>query len=99
MRVGPITSIVGSVAQVNKRVAKQEQADHSGDPFFPKVQWPTPEMCPLCRVPTLAAQAADADPEWNEDEVYRFLLNFYGKSAKREDAASLFGNRWIAKHN
>ncbi|CAL8464340.1 g3875 [Coccomyxa elongata] len=79
---------------VNKRVAKQEQADHSGDPFFPKVQWPTPEMCPLCRVPTLAAQAADADhPEWNEDEVYRFLLNFYGKSAKREDAASLFGNR------
>ncbi|EIE18688.1 hypothetical protein COCSUDRAFT_49169 [Coccomyxa subellipsoidea C-169] len=78
---------------VNKRVAKQEAADHSGDPFFPKVQWPSPEACPLCRMPTLAAQSADSEPEWNEDEVFRFLMAFYGESAKANAAATLFGNR------
>lgn len=78
---------------MNKRVAKQEAADHSGDPFFPKVQWPSPEACPLCRMPTLAAQSADSEPEWNEDEVFRFLMTFYGESAKANAAATLFGNR------
>ncbi len=74
-------------------MAKQEAADHSGDPFFPKVQWPSPEACPLCRMPTLAAQSADSEPEWNEDEVFRFLMTFYGESAKANAAATLFGNR------
>ncbi len=64
--------------QVNKRVADEEFKDHSGDPFFPKVQWPPPELCPLCRAPSVTAGAtagkAEAEPEWNEDEVCS--LNF-----------------------
>lgn len=84
-------------AQVNKRVAKQEQADHSGDPFYPKVQWPSPEACPLCRIPSLSTRGPDAEPEWNEDEVYRFLLAFYGNKATSDAAASLFGNRCVCK--
>jgi thiol oxidase len=82
------------VLQVNKRLAKQELQDHSGDPFFPKTQWPPPELCPLCRVPRLVTgQAAEQDPEWNEDEVYRFLLNFYGDSGKPDAAATFFSGR------
>ena len=64
--------------QVNERVADEEFKDHSGDPFFPKVQWPPPELCPLCRAPSVTAGAgkgvSDAEPEWNEDEVCRLLL-------------------------
>ena len=60
--------------QVNKRVADEEFKDHSGDPFFPKAQWPTPELCPLCRAPSVTAGAgkggSEAEPEWNEDEVW-----------------------------
>ena len=60
-------------AQVNKRGADEEFKDHSGDPFFPKAQWPTPELCPLCRAPSVTAGAgkggSEAEPEWNEDEV------------------------------
>ena len=60
-------------AQVNKRVADEEFKDHSGDPFFPKTQWPTPELCPLCRAPSVTGGAgkggSEAEPEWNEDEV------------------------------
>ena len=61
-------------AQVNKRVADEEFKDHSGDPFFPKTQWPTPELCPLCRAPSVTVVSgkggSEAEPEWNEDEVW-----------------------------
>ena len=56
-------------------MADEEFKDHSGDPFFPKVQWPPPELCPLCRAPSVTAGAtagkasSEAEPEWNEDEV------------------------------
>ena len=60
--------------QVNKRVADEEFKDHSGDPFFPKAPWPTPELCPLCRAPSVTAGVgkggSEAEPEWNEDEVW-----------------------------
>lgn len=82
-------------AQVNKRVAKEELTDLSGDRLFPKVQWPPPDLCPLCRAPSLATAAASEstalEPEWNEDEVFHFLLRFYGDEARRESAAQEFG--------
>jgi thiol oxidase len=34
---------------VNARVAKLEDQFEDGDPRFPKVQWPTRELCPKCR--------------------------------------------------
>ena len=59
-------------------MADEQFKDHSGDPFFPKVQWPPPELCPLCRAPSVTAGAGkggpDAEPEWNEDEVCHLLL-------------------------
>lgn len=87
--------IIGNfwLVQVNKRVGEQELQDHSGDPFFPKIQWPPPELCPLCRVPSLAT-GQDQDPEWNEDEVYRFLLAYYADSSKLDAAATFFAGRY-----
>ena len=42
------------------------------------LQWPTRELCPLCMLPSLGAQQ---DINWNEDEVYRFLVHFYQGSS------------------
>ncbi len=82
-------------AQVNKRVAKEELTDLSGDRLFPKVQWPPPELCPLCRLPSLAtaaaAESAAREPEWNEDEVFRFLVRFYGDDGRVDAAAHDYG--------
>lgn len=61
-----------------------------------QVQWPPPELCPLCRLPGAASAAAQGaaalQPDWNEDEVYRFLIRFFGEDPGRTNAAaSLFG--------
>lgn len=80
--------------QVNKRVADEEFKDHSGDPFFPKVQWPPAELCPLCRAPSVAAGASagkassGAEPEWNEDEVRASAHQACKPFAMQEDHAS-----------
>ncbi|GMH40117.1 hypothetical protein BSKO_08021 [Bryopsis sp. KO-2023] len=59
--------------QVNARLAKEEAKDGTGDPDFPKIQWPSKEQCPLCAVP-----GADASQKnWNSEEVHIFLINFY----------------------
>ncbi|KAJ1146092.1 hypothetical protein NDU88_012374 [Pleurodeles waltl] len=51
---------------VNNRIA----GALSEDPQFPKVQWPTHDLCPLCR--------GEKEPHsWNEAEVLAFLKHFY----------------------
>lgn len=55
---------------VNDRLSREDEAgSFSFDPAFPKVIFPTPTLCPQCR---------NADGSFNEDEVYKFLLEFYG---------------------
>lgn len=36
--------------QVNARVAKIEEEHQDGDPAWPKRQWPSPNLCPNCRI-------------------------------------------------
>ena len=60
---------------MNKRLEESEAKAGDGDPAFPKLQWPPAKLCALCRLPTLAPEQAVS---WNLDEVYRFLLKFYG---------------------
>lgn len=51
---------------VNNRIAGAP----SEDPKFPKVQWPTHDLCPSCR--------GEQEPHsWNEAEVLAFLKRFY----------------------
>ncbi|KAK9792463.1 hypothetical protein WJX73_007606 [Symbiochloris irregularis] len=60
--------------RVNKRLQQQEASGDTGDPAFPKLQWPPTVLCALCVLPTLSP---DQEPAWNLDEVYRFLMRFY----------------------
>ncbi|OCT67024.1 hypothetical protein XELAEV_18038306mg [Xenopus laevis] len=44
----------------------------SEDPKFPKVQWPTSDLCPACHGQMGGMHS------WNEDEVLAFLKRYYG---------------------
>ncbi|VDP06719.1 unnamed protein product [Soboliphyme baturini] len=52
------------------------------DPNFPKLQFPSANVCPLCVKP---------DGSFNETEVLRFLVNFY--SDIRDDSSSTLRRR------
>uniref|UniRef100_A0A8C4Y5W8 Sulfhydryl oxidase n=2 Tax=Gopherus evgoodei TaxID=1825980 RepID=A0A8C4Y5W8_9SAUR len=52
---------------VNDRLA----GDPSEDPKFPKVQWPTPDLCPECHDEIKGLHS------WNEAQVLQFLKHHY----------------------
>lgn len=72
--------------QVNKRLLAEEAASGDGDPAFPKAPWPPVSLCPACRKSTLSE---GGDPQWNEEEVFEFLVQYYGAS----DHASMSGSK------
>ncbi|XP_020650489.3 sulfhydryl oxidase 2 isoform X1 [Pogona vitticeps] len=53
---------------VNARLA----GDLSEDPAFPKVQWPTPDICPTCH------QKINGLDAWDKVQVLQFLKDHYG---------------------
>ncbi|XP_024523489.1 sulfhydryl oxidase 2 isoform X2 [Selaginella moellendorffii] len=57
--------------QVNKRVGDAEAESKTGDPKFPKQQWPPKELCTACK--------KDGD-QWDESAVYTFLTELYGRA-------------------
>lgn len=83
--------------QVNARLAEEEKERGDGDPFYPKLQWPTAEVCALCRAPELRGAEA-AEPQWNEGEVARFLVKFFsappGIVLQRPPAAQKAKRAW-----
>uniref|UniRef100_UPI0020223CD3 sulfhydryl oxidase 2 n=1 Tax=Myodes glareolus TaxID=447135 RepID=UPI0020223CD3 len=54
---------------VNSRLA----GHLSEDPKFPKVPWPTPDLCPACH------EEIKGLDSWNEDQVLVFLKHHYSK--------------------
>ncbi|XP_072537373.1 sulfhydryl oxidase 1 [Salminus brasiliensis] len=58
--------------QVNNRLA----GALSEDPHFPKVQWPTPEICPSCH-----DLKNGGEHSWSKDQVLDFLYDYF--SAER----------------
>lgn len=73
---------------VNARVGQLEKEYQDGDPAFPKMTWPSAELCPTCRRTAtnffrgkkqdiLDVQHASPD-KWNQDQVASFLDRFYG---------------------
>ncbi|KAM9832347.1 sulfhydryl oxidase 1 [Neosynchiropus ocellatus] len=62
--------------QVNNRVA----GELSEDPSFPKIQWPSPEMCPACH-----SVKSSGDHKWKRDAVLPFLMSYYSSTALLSD--------------
>ncbi|KAI1232190.1 hypothetical protein IHE44_0007255, partial [Lamprotornis superbus] len=52
-------------------VSNRLAGDLSEDPKFPKVQWPTPDICPACHEEIKGLHS------WNEDQVLQFLKSHY----------------------
>lgn len=52
--------------QVNQRLEREEAATNTGDPAFPKEQWPSADACPPCRSHSLVHtdHASEDKPGW-----------------------------------
>uniref|UniRef100_A0A3Q2I5K4 Sulfhydryl oxidase n=1 Tax=Equus caballus TaxID=9796 RepID=A0A3Q2I5K4_HORSE len=58
-----------------RTVVRNTEAGHlSEDPKFPKVPWPTPDLCPACH------EEIKGLDSWNEGQVLLFLKGHYGSS-------------------
>ncbi|PHU01811.1 Sulfhydryl oxidase 1 [Capsicum chinense] len=62
--------------KVNERLAKEEASLETGDPEFPKAIWPPKKLCSSCYLKT---SKENGKIEWDENEVFKFLVSYYGK--------------------
>ncbi|XP_053285722.1 sulfhydryl oxidase 1 [Pleuronectes platessa] len=46
------------------------------DPNFPKIQWPSPEMCPSCH-----AVQENGDHRWSQETVLPFLMSYFSSDS------------------
>ncbi|XP_033477827.1 sulfhydryl oxidase 1 [Epinephelus lanceolatus] len=58
--------------QVNSRLA----GALSEDPNFPKIQWPSPEMCPACHM-----VKDNGDHKWSQENILPFLMSYFSSSS------------------
>ena len=73
--------------RVNARLAEREakgESAGSGDPAFPKTQWPDAAACEACRAPITGAGVRGEVVRWDEESVAAFLtVYFHGVGAPR----------------
>jgi thiol oxidase len=62
--------------KVNERLMREEKTLGTGDPSFPKTLWPPQQLCPTCYLNPNASSGV----QWNEDEVFKFILKYYGQT-------------------
>ncbi|XP_072148784.1 sulfhydryl oxidase 1 isoform X1 [Setaria viridis] len=65
--------------KVNERLMKEEKDLDTADPSFPKVIWPPKQLCPSCYRSSSRTADGATQVEWDEDEVFHFLVGYYGK--------------------
>lgn len=58
---------------------KVEKDMGTSDPRFPKTIWPPNQLCASCYASSSPKKGDNMQIDWNEDEVYKFLVNYYGK--------------------
>lgn len=58
---------------VNKRLRQ----DVTEDPMFPKIKFPSNEMCPTCRRVPLTSFNMNDKSEWDKNEVLEFFKRIY----------------------
>jgi thiol oxidase len=63
--------------KVSERLSKEEASPGTGDPKFAKTIWPTKKLCTSCY---LGHDQRNNKIEWNQDEVYKALKIYYGKT-------------------
>ncbi|ONI31600.1 hypothetical protein PRUPE_1G321800 [Prunus persica] len=63
--------------KVNERLIKEEASLGTADPKFPKMIWPLRQFCPSCY---LSRSQKNDGIEWDQDEVFKFLKEYYGKT-------------------
>lgn len=73
--------------KVNERLIKEEASVGTADPKFPKMIWPPRQFCPSCY---LSNSQKNKEIDWNQDEVFKFLTDYYGKTL-----VSLYKNKGI----
>uniref|UniRef100_A0A6N2MXD6 Sulfhydryl oxidase n=1 Tax=Salix viminalis TaxID=40686 RepID=A0A6N2MXD6_SALVM len=66
--------------KVNERLMKKEASLGTGDPKFPKVIWPPKQLCSLCYLSHSRRENGISQIDWDMDEVYKFLTEYYGKT-------------------
>ncbi|XP_062170712.1 sulfhydryl oxidase 2 isoform X2 [Alnus glutinosa] len=62
--------------KVNERLIKEEASLRTEDPKFPKMIWPPKQLCSSCHLPR---SQRNNSIDWDQDEVFKFLTNYYGK--------------------
>ncbi|KAL2324188.1 hypothetical protein Fmac_023246 [Flemingia macrophylla] len=60
--------------KVNVRLMKEEVSLDTADPKFPKIIWPPKQLCSSCH---LGLDQKNNKIEWNQDEVFKFLTEYY----------------------
>ncbi|OIT22507.1 PREDICTED: sulfhydryl oxidase 2-like isoform X1 [Nicotiana attenuata] len=65
--------------KVNKRLIKEEASLGTGDPEFPKAIWPPKQLCSSCYLSPSKTSKENNKIDWDEDEVFKFLVSYYGK--------------------
>ncbi|KAM7409911.1 hypothetical protein PAMA_001411 [Pampus argenteus] len=76
VEVNTLSSAVLWLWSRHNRVNNRLAGDLSEDPNFPKVQWPSPEMCSACH-----AVKNNGDHRWNHEQVLSFLLSYYSSNS------------------
>lgn len=59
---------------------KEEASLGTADPEFPKIIWPPRQLCPSCYLSKSGKEDGNSRIDWDHDEVYRFLIDYYGKT-------------------
>uniref|UniRef100_A0A7N0UBD8 Sulfhydryl oxidase n=1 Tax=Kalanchoe fedtschenkoi TaxID=63787 RepID=A0A7N0UBD8_KALFE len=81
--------------KVNERLMKEEASLDTTDPKFPKIVWPPKQLCSSCSSIHSQKNSATKRIEWNKDEVFKFLSDYYGKKlvSLYKDKDSFQGNK------
>ncbi|KZV50034.1 sulfhydryl oxidase 2 [Dorcoceras hygrometricum] len=80
--------------KVNDRLMKEEAKVNTGDPEFPKILWPPQLLCPSCYKTKSMKDDDKNGVNWDRDEVYRFLVEYYGKTL-----VSLYKDKELVSEN
>ncbi|XP_059196889.1 sulfhydryl oxidase 1 [Centropristis striata] len=80
VEVNTLSSAVLWLWSRHNRVNNRLAGALSEDPNFPKIQWPSPEMCPACHT-----VKDNGEHRWSQEQVFPFLLSYFSSSSILSD--------------